>query len=135
MRCSTPASWTKCAGARRPISATARKTLGLDEVAALPRDEAIEAIVVRTAAMPPISASGCVACRVSLWSMPIARRARSQMTSSRWHAHGNVYLVAETDEYAMDPGLDGVMQVLEIDGDDVARRDANRYVSTSPRCG
>jgi tRNA dimethylallyltransferase len=32
----------------RPISATARKTLGLDEVANLPRDEAIEAIVVRT---------------------------------------------------------------------------------------
>ena len=31
-----------------PISKTARKTLGLDEVAGLPRDEAIEAIVVRT---------------------------------------------------------------------------------------
>ena len=31
-----------------PISQTARKTLGLDEVARLPRDEAIEAIVVRT---------------------------------------------------------------------------------------
>jgi tRNA dimethylallyltransferase len=31
-----------------PISATARKTLGLDEVAELPRDEAIAAIVVRT---------------------------------------------------------------------------------------
>ena len=31
-----------------PISATARKTLGLDEVATLPREEAIEAIVVRT---------------------------------------------------------------------------------------
>ena len=31
-----------------PISSTARKTLGLDEVAALPREEAIEAIVVRT---------------------------------------------------------------------------------------
>lgn len=31
-----------------PISQTARKTLGLDEVAALPRAEAIEAIVVRT---------------------------------------------------------------------------------------
>lgn len=31
-----------------PISQTARKTLGLDEVAALPREEAIEAIVVRT---------------------------------------------------------------------------------------
>jgi len=31
-----------------PVSATARKTLGLDEVATLPRDEAIAAIVVRT---------------------------------------------------------------------------------------
>jgi tRNA dimethylallyltransferase len=31
-----------------PISATARKTLGLDEVTELPRDEAIAAIVVRT---------------------------------------------------------------------------------------
>ena len=41
------------------------------------------------------------------------------MTSSRWHAHGNVYLVAETDEYVMDPDLDGVMQVLAVDGDDV----------------
>jgi diaminopimelate epimerase len=41
------------------------------------------------------------------------------MTSSRWHAHGNLYLVAETDEYTMDPELDGVMQVLEVDGDDV----------------
>jgi diaminopimelate epimerase len=41
------------------------------------------------------------------------------MTSSRWHAHGNLYLVAETDEYTMDPDLDGVMQVLEIEGDDV----------------
>jgi tRNA dimethylallyltransferase len=32
----------------QPISATARKTLGLDEVATLPREQAIEAIVVRT---------------------------------------------------------------------------------------
>jgi tRNA dimethylallyltransferase len=31
-----------------PISQTARKTLGLDEVAGLPREQAIEAIVVRT---------------------------------------------------------------------------------------
>src|SRR5260221_12263287 len=51
--------------------------------------------------------------------MRIARRARSPMTSSRWHAHGNVYLVAETDEYTMDPDLDGVMRVLEVEGDDV----------------
>jgi diaminopimelate epimerase len=41
------------------------------------------------------------------------------MTSSRWHAHGNVYLVAENDEYTMDPELDGVLRVLEVDGDDV----------------
>jgi tRNA dimethylallyltransferase len=32
----------------QPISQTARKTLGLDEVAMLPREQAIEAIVVRT---------------------------------------------------------------------------------------
>jgi tRNA dimethylallyltransferase len=31
-----------------PISATARKTLGLDEIASLPREQAIETIVVRT---------------------------------------------------------------------------------------
>ncbi len=31
-----------------PISTTARKTIGIDEVATLPRDEAIEAIVART---------------------------------------------------------------------------------------
>ena len=41
------------------------------------------------------------------------------MTSSRWHAHGNVYLVAESDEYTMEPGLDGVVQVLGIEDDDV----------------
>ena len=32
----------------RPLSETARKTLGLDEVASLPRDEAIDAIAART---------------------------------------------------------------------------------------
>lgn len=41
------------------------------------------------------------------------------MTSSRWQAHGNVYLVADSDEYALEPGLDGVMRVLGVDGDDV----------------
>ena len=41
------------------------------------------------------------------------------MTSSRWQAHGNVYLVAEDEEYTMDADLDGVLQVLEVDGDDV----------------
>ena len=41
------------------------------------------------------------------------------MTSSRWQAHGNVYLVSETDDFVMEPDLDGVMHVLEVDGDDV----------------
>jgi diaminopimelate epimerase len=41
------------------------------------------------------------------------------MTSSLWQAHGNVYLVAESGEYTMEPGLDGVMRVIEVDGDDV----------------
>ena len=41
------------------------------------------------------------------------------MTSSRWHAHGNVYLVSESGDYTMDADLDGVMQVLEVDGDDI----------------
>ena len=41
------------------------------------------------------------------------------MTSSRWHAHGNVYLVAEDDEYTFGPDLDGVLRVLEVEGDDV----------------
>jgi diaminopimelate epimerase len=41
------------------------------------------------------------------------------MTSSRWQAHGNTYLVAEGDDYTMAPELDGVMQVLSVDGDDV----------------
>jgi len=41
------------------------------------------------------------------------------MTSSLWQAHGNTYLVSESGEVSMDAGLDGVMQVLEVDGDDV----------------
>jgi diaminopimelate epimerase len=41
------------------------------------------------------------------------------MTSSRWQAHGNVYLVADSADAAMEPGLDGIMRVLRVDGDDV----------------
>ncbi len=40
------------------------------------------------------------------------------MTSSRWHAHGNVYLVAE-GEYEMEEGSDGAVEVVSVDGDDV----------------
>jgi diaminopimelate epimerase len=47
------------------------------------------------------------------------------MTSSRWHAHGNVYLVSDDDqltpervrEQARD--TDGILQVLRVDGDTV----------------
>jgi diaminopimelate epimerase len=38
------------------------------------------------------------------------------MTSSRWHAHGNVYLVVEGEEIAFDPGDDGALEVLAIEG-------------------
>jgi len=40
------------------------------------------------------------------------------MTSSRWHAHGNLYLVAEGD-YEMDPASDGALEVQGVDGDDL----------------
>ena len=40
------------------------------------------------------------------------------MTSSRWHAHGNVYQVAEGG-YELDPTLDGAVEVLSVDGDEV----------------
>ena len=41
------------------------------------------------------------------------------MTSSRWHAHGNAYLVVEGEPYAIEEGLDGALEVLTVDGDDV----------------
>ena len=47
--------------------------------------------------MRAISASGCGESPASLWSTATARWARSPMTSSRWHAHGNVYLVSDDD--------------------------------------
>jgi len=41
------------------------------------------------------------------------------MTSSRWHAHGNVYLVLEGEPYVHEDGLDGAVDVLAVDGDDM----------------
>ena len=41
------------------------------------------------------------------------------MTSSRWQAHGNAYLVAEDSEYTIQDGLDGAIEVLSVDGDDM----------------
>jgi diaminopimelate epimerase len=40
------------------------------------------------------------------------------MTSSRWHAHGNEYLVAD-GEYELADGQDGAIEVLSVNGDDM----------------
>src|SRR3954454_12926363 len=86
--------------------------------------------------MPPTSGSGCGACPASLWSTPTARRARSQMTSSRWHAHGNVYIVHEGDARDVDAeGTDGVLEVARVDGDDVHIRILNPDGSVAEMSG
>lgn len=42
------------------------------------------------------------------------------MRSSRWHAHGNVYIVHEGEGSGVDAtGTDGVLEILALDGDDV----------------
>jgi diaminopimelate epimerase len=42
------------------------------------------------------------------------------MRSSRWHAHGNLYIVHEGDGSGVDAtGTDGVLEVLSVDGDDI----------------
>jgi diaminopimelate epimerase len=40
------------------------------------------------------------------------------MTSSRWHAHGNVYVVAEGG-YELQPGDDGAIEILRVEGAEV----------------
>lgn len=56
------------------------------------------------------------------------------MTSSLWHAHGNAYLVADGD-YAMDPELDGALEVERVDGDDVWITIRNTDGSTAEMSG
>lgn len=41
------------------------------------------------------------------------------MTSSRWHAHGNAYLVVEDEPYTIGEGFDGALEILSIDDDDI----------------
>ncbi len=42
------------------------------------------------------------------------------MRSSRWHAHGNVYIVHEGEGSGVDAsGTDGVLEVLAVEGDDL----------------
>ena len=72
------------------------KMIGLREVAdAAARAGGRAADRSAPGATRPTSGSGCGGSRASLSSRPTARRARSPMRSSRWHAHGNVYLVSE----------------------------------------
>src|ERR671939_1547157 len=77
------------------------------------------------AATPPTSASGCGASRASLALRPIARRARSRMRSSRWHALGNSYLLLEDAELTPEQvrelvgDADGILEV-RVTGDDTA---------------
>ena len=61
----------------------------------LPRDEAIAALVVRTRRYAAYQRKWMRRLDGLVRSLPTARRARSPMRSSRWHAHGNVYLVVE----------------------------------------
>jgi len=43
------------------------------------------------------------------------------MKSSRWHAHGNVYIVHEGDGSRVDAtGTDGVLEVLSTEGNDIS---------------
>ena len=93
-RCSTPASAPRSSAHSPARSATARKTMGIDEVATLPRDEAIEVLIARTRRYAATSASGGGSRGIVIVDADRAG-GRSPMTSSRWHAHGNVYLVSE----------------------------------------
>ena len=119
-------------------------------------DEAIAALVSARAATPRTSANGCGASRASLWSMPTARRARSPMTSSPWHAHGNVYLVSDDADLTPErvrergAGTDGIVQVVRarrrrggdrdleygrLDRGDVRQRHAHRRCVVVARTG
>ena len=125
-RCSRPASRRRCARALAgphlgDRAEDARPRRGRDAPA---RGGDRRRSSCARAGTPPTSASGCGASRASLWSMPIARRARSPMTSSRWHAHGNVYLVAESRRRtSMEPGSTASCRCSTIDGDDLHGRD------------
>ena len=73
--------------------------------------------------------------RASLWSMPTARRARSPMRSSRWHAHGNVYLVDEGDSSGVDlSGTDGAVEVAARRRRRRRDRDREPRPLAAPRC-
>jgi diaminopimelate epimerase len=58
------------------------------------------------------------------------------MKSSRWHAHGNVYIVHEGDARRVDAsGTDGVLEVERVDGDDIAIKILNPDGSVAEMSG
>src|SRR5512146_786401 len=72
-------------------------------------------------ATPRISASGCTGSKGWLWSRRIGHPRRPLLRSSRWHAHGNVYLVHEGPVDGVDlSGTDGAVEVLAVEGDDIS---------------
>ena len=102
-RCSSPGSRTR-SGARwrGPISATARTVHGLNDIARAPAGRGDRRAESRArAGTPPTSASGCgripglvtVPGRSPGWT-------RSRMRFSKWHAHGNDYLLVQRAEIA-----------------------------------
>src|SRR5262249_14972467 len=70
------------------------------------------------------SASGCDGSQALLASPPIAPPARSSMRSSKWSAHGNLYLLVEDErgtperarELSSANETDGVLEVLDVLG-------------------
>src|SRR5512132_4465011 len=70
------------------------------------------------------SASGCAAFRALLASRPTARPVRSPMRSSKWSAHGNIYLIVEDErltperarELSAQHQTDGVLEVVSVEG-------------------
>src|SRR5689334_1068701 len=72
----------------------------------------------------PTSGSGCGGYPALLASMPTGRPATSPMKSSKWSAHGNVYLLVEGErltperarELSQGGETDGVVEIVDRDG-------------------
>ena len=87
------------------------------------------------AATPRTSASGCAAWRRPLSSPATGRPGRSPMRSSRWHAHGNVYIVHEGDGSGVDAaGTDGVAGGARGRRATTSRSGSSTPTAPAPRC-
>ena len=114
-----------------PVSLTAGKALGLEEVATLPRDEAHAAIVIRTRRYAAYQRKWMR--RIPGLAMVNADRPADEVADEihKWHALGNTYLLTEQAENAApltpeqaaaacDEGdSDGVLEVLSATDDEL----------------